>query len=106
MGLAVVGGIALLARWSGLILAGWLFQSLWAVIWLILIIVFQPELRQILERLSLLELIRGAAVRWGNSGGAHDAVFDLAREHIGALIVLPQRDPLDLYLRAGSRLTR
>ena len=30
-----------------------------------------------------------------------DAVFDLAREHIGALIVLPQRDPLDLYLRGG-----
>jgi hypothetical protein len=28
-------------------------------------------------------------------------VFDLAREHIGALIVLPQRDPLDLYLRGG-----
>ena len=59
VGLAVIGGIALLARWSGLILAGWLFQSLWAVIWLILIIVFQPELRRILERLSLLELLRG-----------------------------------------------
>ena len=59
VGLAVIGGIALLARWSGLILAGWLFQSLWAVIWLILIIVFQSELRQILERLSLLDFIRG-----------------------------------------------
>src|SRR5262245_46732357 len=59
VGLAVIGGIALLARWSGLILAGWLFQSLWSVIWLILIIVFQPELRRILERLSLLDLIRG-----------------------------------------------
>ena len=30
-----------------------------------------------------------------------EAVFDLAREHIGALIVLPQRDPLDPYLRGG-----
>ena len=59
VGLAVVGGIALLAHWSGLILAGWLFQSLWSVIWLILIIVFQPELRRILERLSLLDLVRG-----------------------------------------------
>ena len=103
VGLAVVGGIALLARWSGLILAGWLFQSLWAVIWLILLIVFQPELRQILERLSLLELIRGrrSTLHRETLAELTDAVFDLAREHIGALIVLPQRDPLDLYLRGG-----
>ena len=103
VGLAVVGGIALLARWSGLILAGWLFQSLWAVIWLILIIVFQPELRQILERLSLLELIRGrrSTLHRETLAELTDAVFDLAREHIGALIVLPQRDTLDLYLRGG-----
>jgi uncharacterized protein (TIGR00159 family) len=102
-GLAVVGGIALLARWSGLILAGWLFQSLWAVIWLILIIVFQPELRQILERLSLLDLLRGrrSTLHRATLAELTDAVFDLAREHIGALIVLPQRDPLDLYLRGG-----
>jgi len=103
VGLAVVGGIALLARWSGLILAGWLFQSLWAVIWLILLIVFQPELRQILERLSLLELLRGrrSTLHRETLAELTDAVFDLAREHIGALIVLPQRDPLDLYLRGG-----
>ena len=102
-GLAVIGGIALLARWSGLILAGWLFQSLWAVIWLILIIVFQPELRQILERLSLLDLLRGrrSTLHRATLAELTDAVFDLAREHIGALIVLPQRDSLDLYLRGG-----
>jgi diadenylate cyclase len=106
VGLAVIGGIALLARWSGLILAGWLFQSLWAVIWLILIIVFQPELRQILERLSLLQLLRGrrGTVQKETLAEITDAVFDLAREHIGALIVLPQRDPLDLYLRGGVQV--
>ena len=57
-GLVVIGGLALLAHWSGFILAGWLFQSLWAMLWLILIIVFQPEIRQILERLSFLDLVR------------------------------------------------
>ena len=106
VGLAVIGGIALLARWSGLILAGWLFQSLWAVIWLILIIVFQPELRRILERLSLLELLRGrrSTVQKETLSEITGAVFDLAREHIGALIVLPQRDPLELYLRGGVQV--
>jgi uncharacterized protein (TIGR00159 family) len=103
IGLTVIGGIALLARWSGLILAGWLFQSLWAVLWLILIIVFQPEIRRILERLSLLDLVRGrrSTLQRDTLTEVTDAVFDLARDKIGALIVLPQRDPLDIYLRGG-----
>jgi uncharacterized protein (TIGR00159 family) len=106
VGLAVIGGIALLARWSGLILAGWLFQSLWAVLWLILIIVFQPEIRQILERLSLLGLVRGrrSTLQRETLAELTDTVFDLAREKIGALIVLPQRDPLDTYLRGGIQV--
>ena len=106
IGLTVIGGIALLARWSGLILAGWLFQSLWAVLWLILIIVFQPELRQILERLSLLELVRGrrSTLQRDTLTAVTDAVFDLARDKIGALIVLPQRDSLEMYLRGGIQV--
>lgn len=106
VGLTVIGGIALLARWSGLILAGWLFQSLWAVLWLILIIVFQPELRQILERLSLLDLVRGrrSTLQRDTLTEVTDAVFDLGRDKIGALIVLPQRDPLDTYLRGGIQV--
>jgi uncharacterized protein (TIGR00159 family) len=76
------------------------------VIWLILIIVFQPELRRILERLSLLELLRGrrSTVQKETLSEITSAVFDLAREHIGALIVLPQRDPLELYLRGGVQV--
>src|SRR5919202_1701958 len=106
IGLTVIGGIALLARWSGLILAGWLFQSLWAVLWLILIIVFQPEIRQILERLSLLDLVRGrrSTLQQDTLAQVTDAVFDLARDKIGALIVLPQYDPLDMYLRDGIQV--
>lgn len=106
LGLTVIGGIALLARWSGLILAGWLFQSLWAVLWLILIIVFQPEIRQILERLSLLDLVRGrrSTLLRDTLTEVTDAVFDLARDKIGALLVLPQRDPLDMYLHGGIQV--
>src|SRR5207244_12023448 len=58
LGLTVIGGIALLARWSGLILAGWLFHSLWSVLCLILAIVFRAEFLQILERFRLLYLLR------------------------------------------------
>jgi uncharacterized protein (TIGR00159 family) len=106
VGLVVIGGVALLARWSGLILAGWLFQSLWAVIWLILVVVFQPELRQILERLSLHYLVRGRRNLLPREALTEltEAVFDMARDKIGALIVLPQHDPLDPHLRGGLQV--
>jgi uncharacterized protein (TIGR00159 family) len=94
------------ARWSGLILAAWLFQSLWAVIWLILVVVFQPELRQILERLSLRDLVYGRRnlLQRETLTELTEAVFAMAREKIGALVVLPQRDPLDAYLRDGLQV--
>ncbi len=106
VGLAVIGGVALVARWSGLILAGWLFQSLWAGLWLILIIVFQPELRQILERLSLLYLVRGRrrTPQGETLAAVTDTVFDLAGDKIGALLVLPQNDLLEPYLRGGIQV--
>ena len=102
-GLVVIGGLALLTRWSGFILAGWLLQSLWAVLWLILIIVFQPELRQILEHFSLLDLMRGRrrTLQQDTLTEVTNAVFDLAHDKLGALIVLPQGDPLETHLRGG-----
>jgi diadenylate cyclase len=106
VGLLVIGVVALLARWSGLILAGWLFQSLWAVIVILLIVVFQPELRQILERMSLLDVVRGRRnlLQRETLTELTEAVFDLARDKIGALVVLPQHDPLDPYLLGGVRV--
>jgi uncharacterized protein (TIGR00159 family) len=103
VGLVVIGGVALLARWSGLILAGWLFQSLWAVIWLILLVVFQPELRQILERLSFFDLVHGHRTLLQREALTEmtEAVFAMARDNVGALVVLPQHDPLDPHLRGG-----
>lgn len=106
VGLVVIGSVALLARWSGLILAGWLFQSLWAVIWLILVVVFQPELRQILERLSLLYIVRGRGTLLRREALTEltEAVFAMARDKVGALIILPQYDPLDPHLRGGLQV--
>jgi uncharacterized protein (TIGR00159 family) len=106
VGLMVIGGVALLARWSGLILAGWLFQSLWTVILLLLVVVFQPELRQILERLSLLDVLRGRRNLLQREALTElmEAVFAMARDKIGALVVLARHDPLEAYLLGGVRV--
>ncbi|MBI4412831.1 MAG: hypothetical protein HY576_00500, partial [candidate division NC10 bacterium] len=48
-GLGVVGIFYLLAREAELILSSWLLQNLWAVILLVLVVIFQQELRHTLE---------------------------------------------------------
>jgi diadenylate cyclase len=105
-GLAVIGVLSLLARWTGMVMTGWLFQSLWSIILLVIVIVFQPEIRRILERMNPLDLLRGQPIALQREilSELTETVFDMAREKVGALIVLPGHDPIDEYLREGVRL--
>jgi diadenylate cyclase len=105
-GLAVIGVLSLLARWTGMVMTGWLFQSLWSIILLVIVIVFQPEIRRILERMNPLDLLRGQLItlRRETLVEITETVFDMAREKVGALIVIPGRDPIDEYLREGVAL--
>ncbi|MGH8057865.1 MAG: diadenylate cyclase CdaA, partial [Candidatus Entotheonellia bacterium] len=105
-GLAVIGGLALLARWTGLIMASWLFESLWSIILLIIVIVFQPEIRRILERMNPLDFLWGqrVALRRETLAEITEAVFGMAREKVGALVVLPGQDPIEEHLREGIEL--
>lgn len=106
VGLAVIGVLALLARWTGFIMTGWLFQSLWSIILLVIVIVFQPEIRRILERMNPLDVFRGQRVALQRETLAEltEAVFALAREKVGALVVLPGHDPIEEHLREGIQL--
>ena len=36
------------ARWSGLFITSWILQYLWAIILVIIVVVFQSEIRQVL----------------------------------------------------------
>ena len=47
-----IGVVYLAASWFGLIMTSVLFQYLWAAIILLLVIVFQPEIREMLDRAS------------------------------------------------------
>ena len=105
-GLAVIGLLSLLARWTGMVMTGWLFQSLWSIILLVIVIVFQPEIRRILERMNPLDLLRGQPITLQRETLVEltETVFDMAREKIGALIVLPGHEAIDEYLREGVNL--
>ena len=57
VGLLILGIVYTLARSWGLFLTTWVFQIFWQVLVILLIILFQSEIRQVLERVNPLQVI-------------------------------------------------
>lgn len=103
----VIGLVYYVASKMGLILTSVLFQYLWAAIIVVLVIVFQPEIRHMLDRASPIRYLSG---RSGTSVAPSlieetvNAVAELARWRIGALIVFQRLDRLDNVILKGKDL--
>ncbi|MFH1762404.1 MAG: diadenylate cyclase CdaA, partial [bacterium] len=87
----------------------WLFDKFAAVIVVLLIIVFQPELRRTLERFGrgrFLGLLGFTAAPHGSWFVRHliRAVENLSETKVGALIVLERTSGLTEFLESGIRL--
>jgi diadenylate cyclase len=95
-----------LARWSGLFITSWILQYLWAVILVIIVVVFQSEIRQVLDRLSPIRFFLGRPEALDRMvvEDVAKAAFDLAQRRIGALIVFKRQDMLEDYLKGGIPL--
>jgi uncharacterized protein (TIGR00159 family) len=95
-----------LARWSGLFITSWILQYLWAVILVIIVVVFQSEIRQVLDRMSPIRFFLGRPEALDRMvvEEVAKAAFDLAQRRIGALIVFKRQDMLEDYLRGGVPL--
>jgi diadenylate cyclase len=104
-GLTLLGGVYLLARALDLQLTASLFQGFFAVLVLVIVVVFQEDLRRLFEQLGSLR--RGAA-REGRGVDVNDvivrAVARLAATRVGALIVLPHREPIESHVEGGIAL--
>lgn len=104
LGLTLAAVAAMVAGLLDLRGVEWVFSNLSQITFLALLIIFQPEIRRILERSTSI----------GRSGpnGREDvlaslideAVFDLARRKWGALIVIPGRYPLQQWVSGGVEL--
>jgi diadenylate cyclase len=105
--LAGMGLFYFVAAKLGLVLTSILFQYLWAAIILVLVIVFQPEIREILDRASPIRYLSA-----GKSGDVRPEIIDdlvrsvaeLAGLRLGALIVFKRKDRLDSLLTQGKPL--
>lgn len=95
-----------LALWLGFFMTTWILQYLWAVILVILVVVFQAEIRQVLERISPLSFFLGRPEPLDKLilDDVIRAVFELAKRRVGALLVFQRRDILDDYLKGGIAL--
>jgi uncharacterized protein (TIGR00159 family) len=106
VGLVILGGVNLLAQALDLRLTSWVFQGFFALFIVIVVVIFQEELRQLFERVAVLSLRRGRE----RPSGAEPAdilvecLTDLGRRRIGALVVLPGTQPIDRHVRGGIEL--
>lgn len=106
IGLLGLGVIYTAASTWGLFLTTWVFQILWQVLVLLLIILFQSEIRQVLERVNPLRALGGRREREPDAwippfaGG----VFELARRRIGALLILEREDLVDEHITEGQSM--
>ena len=106
IGLVVLGGIYSVAKLWGLFLTTWVFQILWQVLLILLLILFQSEIRQVLEKVSPLRYLRSRRRAYGGTYAANltGVLFDLAAEKTGALVVLTRDDNPAQLIHAGQKV--
>jgi uncharacterized protein (TIGR00159 family) len=105
LGLATLGAIYLAARQLGLGLTAAIFQAFFAVLVLVLVVVFQDDLRRIFEQVGAwVSRRRGEEPSGGPGDALVRAVEQLAATRTGALIVVPGREPIDRHVEGGVEL--
>jgi len=106
VGLLLFGIIFTIARTWGLFLTTWVFQIFWQVLVILLIVLFQSEIRQVLEKVTPLSML-GLRKHHGPEEwirGFSQAVFRLAERWIGALIVVERTENVKEWVTGGQAL--
>jgi len=106
LGLLFLGILYVITKNLGLFMTSWILQELGTVLLVLLIVVFQSEIRQALYRLSLLRKFfdRQETVLRIDLLEFSAAIFDLAAQRIGALVVFQREELLDEYILHGVPL--
>lgn len=106
-GLLLLGVLYVGARALGLALTTWILSAFSAALLVIVVVVFQEELRQLFEQIAAWGMRRRgepAPASRTLTDVLVSTLFDLARARVGALVVLPGRQLIDRHVRGGIRL--
>ncbi|MBU3953877.1 MAG: diadenylate cyclase, partial [Proteobacteria bacterium] len=106
IGIVVLSGIFIIANAWGLFLTTWVFQILWQVFVILLIILFQKEIRQILERFNPMKAF-GIKQEAGANGWIQGLVswaFEAGKKKLGAVIVFERSDRVFELITRGTAM--
>jgi uncharacterized protein (TIGR00159 family) len=106
LGLLFLGVIYFVTKSLGLFMTSWILQELGTVLLVLLIVVFQAEIRQALYRLSLLRNFfdREESVVRLDLLELSATIFSLAAQRVGALVVFQREELLDDHILHGVPL--
>ena len=106
IGLVVLGGIYSIAKLWDLFLTTWVFQILWQGLLILLLILFQSEIRQVLEKVSPMRYLRSRRRGFKKTFAKElsQTLFELAAERTGALIVLVRNNNPSEFIHAGQTI--
>lgn len=106
IGLGFLVILYIITKNFGLFMTSWILQELGTVIFVLIIVVFQGEIRQALYRFSLMRNFfdRGGDAGPFNMSELAATIFSLAERRTGALIVFSRQEKLDDLLLHGVRL--
>lgn len=111
VGLAVLGLFYFLASQAGLFLTTWVLGGIWAAAFILVVVVFQAEIRQILEQvnpvLSTPRIFRRTSAETRIADflvTIADTCFSLAKKRYGAILVFERNDSVEPLLRSQGVL--
>jgi len=96
----------ILAKWVDLPLSVWGLQNLWPVILIVLVVIFQEEIREVLGNISLPSFFFGRSEKLTSEAidKIVEAAFQMADRSLGGLIVLQKGDDLDELIHEKTDL--
>ena len=105
-GILILGALYVAARALDLRLTAWIFQGFFAVFLVIIVVIFQEELRQLFERIAVWGLRRrNTSVPRGDATDVLvQCLSDFAADRIGAIVVIPGDQPVDRHTHGGIDL--
>ena len=110
-GMAVLGLSYFLANQAGLFLTTLVLGGIWAAAIILVVVVFQAEIRQILEHVNPRLAVPNIFRRTSSTPKVvdflvtiADTCFALAKKQCGALLILERKDPLESLLRSRGVL--
>lgn len=106
LGLGVVTLIYFATRFLGLYMTSWVLQELGTVLIILIIVVFQAEIRQALYRFSRLRHLidNRQDTQLSQFQDISETLFGMASQRTGALVVLQRKESIEELMSNGVRL--